>query len=269
MAKLGLKSTMLQDFEVVTPNIDYDCDLSNKSTWKCCVDDGDGNEVFSGNYLACLFYKYKHGGHVNIFTLGKKVDDTDVLADKNKNKLKGGASEHDYIIDVDYETFYNKEQKTLGENMNKTTKQKSKKIVKESFGNKFIFINKQAKTLKESVLCEHDDILAAMDQMHDKQIDSPEHAIGELNKMEHLIDDDTVLLVVDSPTEASVFDALDAWTDEQLALNQISDEDFMVNNGVMSDIQPDYEDITKEPNNARAKMPAAFLEHLLAKRKSI
>ena len=223
--------------KITTTKVSYDSNGANPATWQCEVQDENGKVVETGNYLKCLFYKYKYGGAVTRLAIGLQDDNADQLLASQSKKLAGKAGKNEYIVDVDYAQFYNLEQDVMGESM---------------FNQKFVFLNRKAKTLRESVITESDDILAAMNEIGDKSVESPEQAYAELVSAD-VLDDNTTVIVVEKPTQEGVFAALDAWVDDQFADQQIEPDMFMANRGVAHDYQPDYADVVAQPDNAVAK----------------
>lgn len=237
----------------------------------------DGDEVVTtGNYLHCLFHKYKQGrGFLSAISKPASgatvVDTAPELLTKSKKKLDGTADRLAYNVDVDYPAYYNIEQSVLGEssvqqsNRKKVTASQAPKRTKQAaFAESitvpnFVFINRASKSLRGAVITESDEILKALDTINDKTVDTPEDAYAELVQA-GLLGAGDVVLVIDNGTEESVFDALDTWADEQLAQNQITPDMFMANRRATDEFQPDYSDITDVPKNAVAKGLVAPLD---------
>lgn len=242
---LGLISKKIANFEVITKDVTQDVDLANKATWVYQVSNAAGKVLKTGNYLACLFYKYKHGGSLSQISNGQKsISDAALLKDVAKKE-----KDKSYVTDYDYGQYFDKEQKVLGESsMGKVTRsQLPKKKITECF----IFIDRSAKTLKESIITESDDILAALDNVQDKSITGVQDAYADLIDLD-ILPDNAVVIVVDDNTIDSVGSALDAWVDDKLATHQIEPDMFMANRGATHEFYQDNEEIIEQPNNAVA-----------------
>jgi len=124
---------------------------------------------------------------------------------------------------------------------------KKVKSVQRFFVENLVFLDRTAKTLKQSIITESDAILAELDKINDKTVDSPEEAFRELVNAD-IIPNNSTVIVVDVPTPASVNASFQQWIDDNMH-TPVEPENFTANSRVVDQYQPSYEEITALPEN--------------------